>query len=377
MKVGVVKLGARISFSSIGTSGGTGEAISIIKMLQLGGADVHIYTKILKKDVLLPEYTFHDILTSDLSMSEMDALIVINGTVNYFGGADAPDQTLNYVAINKFAGPVFYIYCDPELTLKHLWPNIAKRDWGKNYSEKDINIVRDDIIYVSQPYLVDVIFEDIKKEKGAVIPKKVIHYPFERFPCLNDRLEINPSPVVDLMYGGTMRGGRRAKKMAQFYFGYPDDILVEMFGKIEAEDFKGKAAAYIDGLTHPKFTGPVNYDRMLNKMNTAMCHVVIGDPYYEETQDMAQRAYESIWAGNIVFIDKDLDTIKRTFPKSEFLQEWAYVENRDDVIERIQLLKETPNLREEILEMQISGIEFVAQKYCDDFVKLLETNING
>ena len=50
MKVGVIKLGSRISFNANDTSGGNGEARSIIKMLHGGGADVEIFTKILKKD---------------------------------------------------------------------------------------------------------------------------------------------------------------------------------------------------------------------------------------------------------------------------------------------------------------------------------------
>ena len=49
MKIAVIKLGARIVFGdNIGTSGGSGEARSIINMLLKAKAEVHVFTKINK-----------------------------------------------------------------------------------------------------------------------------------------------------------------------------------------------------------------------------------------------------------------------------------------------------------------------------------------
>ena len=157
MKVAVIKLGSRISFNANDTSGGNGEARSIIKMLKEGGADVHIYTKILKKDTLVEDYTWHN-LTDFVSGAvdiEGDALVVLNGNVNFFGGAEDPEQLLNYALINDFNGPVFYIFCDPELTLKQVWPSVEKKPWACNWTESQLNITRTDITYLSQPYDVD------------------------------------------------------------------------------------------------------------------------------------------------------------------------------------------------------------------------------
>lgn len=375
MDVGVIKLGSRISFNANDTSGGNGEARSIIKMLHGGGCGVHIFTKILKKDNLVPEYKWHNIAESSQSdLDELDALIVLNGNVNFFGGAEDVEQLLNYEIINNFQGPVFYIYCDPELTLKQVWPSVAKKPWATNWSEARLDIKRKDIIYISQPYDVDIIMEELGKNE--VIPDSIHHFPFEKFPCLNAQLPFNKNPEVDLSYGGTMRGGKRAKKMLKFYFGHPEDISVEMFGKIDFDDFQKifteKKMPGFKFLRQPTFTGPVRYDEMLPKMNRAMAHCVIGDPFYEQINDMAQRAYESIWSNVVTFIDTDLDKIRRVYGVDKQLADFLYVSTREELSEKIQLLKKDPATRKEIVDAQIKAIGFDAGDYCNDFVSLLE-----
>lgn len=366
MKVAVIKLGSRISFNANDTSGGNGEARSIIKMLHGGGAEVHIYTKILKKDNLLPEYKWHN-LTDGVQTTYYDALVVLNGNVNFFGGAEDKEQLMNYVYINSFEGPVYYIYCDPELTLKQVWPSVSKKPWVGNWKERDLNITRSDIVYLSQPHDVQMIKNDLKKNE--VIPADIIHFPFEKFPCLNEQLPFNMAPSVDLSYGGTMRGGKRVKKMAKFYFGHPSEISVEMFGKIQLDDFDSK---YVSGLSTPKFTGAIRYDEMLPKMNDAMAHCVIGDPYYEKINDMAQRAYESIWSSVVTFIDHDLDTLRRVYGADKTLADFLYVRDRAELSEKILLLKSDVATRKEIVEAQFKAIAFNAPQYCSEFVKMLE-----
>ena len=381
MKVGVIKIGSRISFNARDTSGGNGEARSIIKMLHLGGADVVIFTKILKKDNLLPEYEWRNL--SDFNetfslihpLSDLDALLVLNGNLQFPGGAEDPEQITNYKIINQVECPVFYAYCDPELTLKQpgaiFTPSKAK--WNHKYKKEELFITREDIIYLSQPHDVDKIFA--KPSKNEPVPKKIIHFPFEKFPCLNERLSFNPDPKVDLSYGGTMRGGKRVEKMFKYYFNYPKDISVEMFGKIDEDDFADFLEPSHVSHRHPLYTGPVRYDEMLPKMNEAMCHIVIGDKYYEQINDMAQRAYESIWSSVVTFIDSDLDQLRRVYGADEDLSELLYVSSRQEAEERIRMLKDSPELREEIVARQFETINFDAKEYCSSFMKIIEDNI--
>jgi hypothetical protein len=169
-----------------------------------------------------------------------------------------------------------------------------------------------------------------------------------------------------------MRGGKREKKMVKYYFDYPADIFVEMFGKITKDDFKKKS---IDGITtFPEFTGPVNYGDMHRKMNDALAHVVIGDVLYEEINDMAQRCYESIWSMNVVFIDADLDAVRRIYKNDPVLTEFLYVTSKEEVIDRIRLLKADPELRKSIIADQLKAVGFDAKKYCTGLVDLVKAN---
>jgi hypothetical protein len=366
LKAGVIKIGSRISFNSNDTSGGNGEARSIIRMLELGGCAVKIFTKILKKDNLLSQYEWAD-LGSDpprAVTNDCDVLIVLNGNLNFFGGAEDKAQLYNYQIINEFNGSVIYIYCDPALTLKQVWPSVKKKSWAYNWTEKQVNIVRDDIIYLSQPYATATVLENFGRNE--IIPAKVQHFPFEQFPCLHDPLHFNPSPMIDLSYGGTMRGGKRVQKMLKFYFDHPADISVEMFGKITADDFKDVINS---NERLPTFTGPVKYAEMHSKMNQAMAHCVIGDPYYEEINDIPQRAYESIWSSVVTFVDSDMDKLRRIYGRDKVLSDFLYVKTKHELSEKIQLLKNDRALREQIIADQFAAIDFNPEQYALDFVE--------
>ena len=372
MKVGVIKLGARISFDSMGTSGGTGETVAIIRMLV--GADVEVValTKRLSKEPVnpIPGVTVLDILEHQDKINDLglDYLLVLNGNVNFFGGQKDEYQISNYHCINHFKYNVFYIYCDPALTLKQLWPAIEGKPWGSDYKKEDIFINRE-IHYISQPFDVVAVYRDVIAGKNEVMPASITHYPFEKFPCLESALEAQEDWNVDLSYGGTMRGGKREKKMVKFYFDYPENISVEMFGKIDKESFKEKNIADVKVL--PKFTPPVKYELMLSKMRSSLAHVVIGDPLYEKIADIPQRCYESINAGCVTFIDAELDKERRVYGKTHPCADFLYVSTKEDVIQRIEKLKSNSNLRTVVLQYQKAAIGFNAREYCLGFKETL------
>lgn len=356
MKLAVIKLGARIAPG--GTSGGSGEALSILKILTCGGHDVHAYTKILAKDKPIDNVTMHQIV-DEYSEVNADALIVINGSVNYFGGVDSPDQTLNYHVINHFNGSVYYVLCDPSLPLKQVWPSIAKKPWAIEYNQSDIEITRDDIIYISQPANTNKIFEDMQKH----VPfKSCIHYPFEKFPLLEEKLQFKTlsERQYDLLYGGTFRNGRRQDDMIKYYFGY-DEHKVTMFGKIKTKDFSEKK---VGDLSHPNYEGAVGYQDFNEKMSLSKATVIIGDKYYKETDDLAQRIYESILSGVVTFIDADYDRNKRVY-KDATLRNFLYVNSAKEVKQRLDIINNmTESQFMELLNRQYNDVELDVKTYC-------------
>lgn len=377
MKTAVIKIGSRIAYGGRDTSGGNYEAKHIVEMLVKGGASVEIYTKILKKDIIPDNLVIWNIEDKYKTINEegYDCLICINGNFNMFGGAECPDQILNYWIINKFKGPVFYIYCDPALNLKQVWGSIEKKEWASNWKKEDIYISRKDIRYISQPYDLDAV-KDIICTGDIYIPQ-INYYPFEKFPCMDEFIPMKENPTVDLSYGGTMRGGKRIKKMLKYYFGYPTDIKVEMFGKIILDDFVDACnKIYGKMLQAPVFTKPVDAEEYLVKSNDSISHVVIGDQWYEG-RDMPQRCYQSIWTSVITFIDIDLDPDKKVLGKSEICSKFNYVSSREDVEKRLRAIKDFPAMRKEIIAEQLNAIRFNEEEFCKGFVKLLNPKVNG
>ena len=367
MKVAVLKLGARIAISSTGTSGGTGETLSIINMLTTSGCEVDAYTKVIDKDITPSDFNVYNIEdTYDyITADNYDCLVVLNGNVNFFGGAEDRTQILNYVVINSFAGKVFYILCDPNLMLSQIWPSISSKSWASKYNKSDIEIVRDDIVYISQPRNVEKVHSIANK---SVSIANVIHYPFEKFPLLTtEPMNFNENAEYDLLYGGTFRGGKREKDMIMFYFGL-DNYNVTMFGNIKESNFKLNK----QNLTPPKFEEPVSYDDFTDKMNKSIATVIIGDKLYKELNDLAQRIYESINAGNIVLIDSTYDYDKLVFSNPE-LRKFNYVYTRNDVMDRLDKLHDV-EFRKHIYELQKSDINFNKIEYSNGFRKLLEDN---
>lgn len=369
MRVAIIKLGSRISVSSTGTSGGTGETLSIIKILTTAGIEVDAYTKILDKDVTPDEFKIYNILDEyeNINNRDYDALLVLNGNVNYFGGVDDPSQTMNYWIINHFNGKVFYIMCDCNLLLKQIWPSVEKKSWGNNYNKEDIMITRDDIVYISQARFVHKVKEKAKKSCPI---KDVIYFPFEKFPMVTmTNYPFLEDTTYDLLYGGTFRGGRREDDMIKYYFGYSEEFKVEMFGNIKLENFNEKK---ISGLRPPEFGKPVDYEMFGNKMSEANATVIIGDPLYKSWGDLAQRIYESIIVGNVTLIDSVYDFQKKVF-KNDELREFCYVSSVEDVEDRLLKIRDK-DFRKHIIDLQRDDTCINIIEYSEQLKRIIEEN---
>jgi hypothetical protein len=380
MKIGVIKLGARITWET-DAAVGPGEAISICKALAQGGADVHVYTKLLAKDTLDPLLTWHNIL-DDHNPVNLDLLLVINGNVNFFGGAEDRAQILNYTMMNRFKGPVVYVMCDPELPLLQIWDNVSKKQvdpkykWTGHYEEQDM-LVKKPIHLLCQPFNVAATIAAWQGKKGTAPLGNVFHFPMERFPFLNTWLEPNMNATVDLLYGGTARGGRRIPNLFKWYWNLPEDINVEIFGKIDEADFTSHAklkSEFEARRLHrpPAFTGMVKYCDVLPKMNNAIAHLVTGDPSYEVLDLIPQRVAECIAAGNIVFVDANIDKSRRIYPEGSIANEFLYVKTQEEFIEKLRLMKSNLTMRNDIYGSMVAAQNFAPAEFCKSLVQHLE-----
>jgi len=367
MRIAVLKLGARISVNNRSTSGGTGEALNIINILVKSGIKVDVFTKVLDKDIKPKEFQIIDIVKNEYKILKLvksnyyDSLVVINGNVNFFGGTEDVYQILNYKIIQNFSKTVFYFLCDPNLLFKQIWPSIQKKEWASNWDESDININKHDIIYVTQCKNTTGVTQLTQEGKNIISGWTSFYFPFQKFPLLTfKKKEFNSNPEYDISYGGTFRSGKRQDDMIKFYFDYPEDIKVHLFGNIKSSHFnKSKIAE----LNLPTFGKPVKYSEFSNEMSKSRFHILIGDKLYKKLDDVAQRAYESIQIGNILLIDSSYDFNKRIFSHPK-LKAFSYVNDRKDVIKRIRWIKKNPDQIEKIIDLQRRDTKIDKLEYC-------------
>lgn len=370
MKLAVIKIGFRINENQNGSA--DGEVYSIVKLLSHMN-EVHCYTQIKDDDkvINIPNVYTHDIFEYK-NNSSFDALIVINGGL-WFNNIDEY-QIENLKLINSFKGKIFYFLCDPMLIPKQYYNDVLKEyDFGKlnkKYSIDEINITRDDIVFITQQYDLDSTKESLKKEN--ILFKDVIHFPFYKFPLYNNnRLDKNLKKEVDLIYGGSFRYDNRTEKFIKFYFGITKDISVELFGHNNLSYFDGDK---INGLRVPKFSEQVKYNQFLNKMSTSLSTVCIGDKSYEG-KNLTQRIYESILSNCITFIDEDFDSYHLVYGLNNNLSDFLYVNNRDDLINKIRLIKRDRELFDTTIDMQYECVKIDKNKYAKDLNNILRNNL--
>lgn len=338
--IALIKLGSRITINS--KSVAMGETESVIKILNNCGYKVNCFTSILKSDIK-SDYIF-DLESNIINIiNNHKILVILNGNVNFFGGAEDRLQILNYKVINKFKGNIFYFLIDPKLILKQIWNSIENKIWKDNYSKDDIYITRTDINYVAQLRNISE-FKSIIGKIGINI-KNIYTFEFEKFPLITMTDEVIDIDNLnyDILYGGTFRNGSREDDMIKYYFDIPEDIKVEFFGNIEVSQFN---TSKISNLKPPKFNKFENYCDYNKKMIQSMSTIIIGDKIYKKLDNLAPRIYESIKIGNVLFVDESYDFNKRIF-KNKFLSDFCYVNSKTDIIDKTRYLK---NNKSEILK---------------------------
>lgn len=358
MKIAVVKIGGRISLS-----GGVSpwEAYHITNYIN--GAysplpsPVSPFTSIVKNDKTpWPRCINHpiDISEGPDRINDFDALVVINGSINFFGGV-IDEATINtYKTISKFKGKLFYVYVDTLLPFKQLWPMIENRH-GHNIKKEDVWI-DNDATYISQFYNI----EETKKiiEKTSDIPLKDIkHLQISNIAYYENEQHEVVNPEYDLAYGGSFRAGKRANDLLKFYFNTGGSSY--LFGSITPNHFKKK----IEGFTEdqmPVFGKRVKYHKVGEEARKARATIIIGDETYKKLDNIPMRVFEAIRAGTIVFIDETYDVNRRIFKDNTIakgIKNFSYVKDGKEAIEKLnsfdkKVVNSIPSLQRALLNIE-------------------------
>ena len=380
MKINVMKIGATINANNGSIL--TDEINVVTKMLADQGHDVHYHTTRTRNMIPLPHATFHDLAeVTDQSFSDYDALIVFNGNANFYGGQEARGDLMAYKFINKSKCPVFYFLTDWLLPLQQLWPNVEKKQvqyhWERQYTRDEIEVVREDIIMISQIYNMETLQAKYLDKRG-INYADIIYFPLQDF-IIHEYQPIakveQQDRWLDLIYGGTFRGGHRQDKMIEYYFDYPQDINVQMFGNIKPDHFSKKKTA---DMRFPDFISKkVKHREFFDRMQTSKATVTISDKLYEGSA-ISNRTNESIIGNVVSFIDRGYDPEMRIF-SDDLLRKFNYVEKKSDVIARLKYLKDNPNAFDEIIKRQYEDAtgKMSKEQYYKSFVNIVESKLEN
>lgn len=367
------------------TSGCT-EAKTIIDILEKSGKfEIGVLTKILDKDYMPDKYEFyntlelgHEDMNKFFNEKKFDYMLIINGSINCFGGAEdamIPDLCI-YRMMHYFPGKIFYCQCDLALNLMFdVYEYISSKPWSYKYIRDEYDISNKDITMITQANDLDAHLKEINKPKMYQFERNQLkNFSFEKYPVIMPfaHVDRNNSPIYDLGYGGTLRGGRRIKKLVKYYFNYPDDISVNLYGKLDDSKLIEQAKkAYGDDLKLPTFGTTCNFVDNGRVLNQSLATIVIGDEIFERTQTVQQRAYQAMCANVVAFIDEALDKNKEIFGHDNILSRLMYVSNKEDVVKRIYGLKKKPELIDYVLSKQQDIINFNVESWANELANII------
>tara|TARA_B100000497_G_C7553655_1_gene334405 strand:- start:181 stop:888 length:708 start_codon:yes stop_codon:yes gene_type:complete len=215
-------------------------------------------------------------------------------------------------------------------------------------------------------------------DKRGITYADIIYFPLQDFIIH----EYQPIEYVkpedrwlDLIYGGTFRGGHRQDKMIEYYFNYPEHLNIQMFGNIKPEHFSKKKTL---DLKFPDFISKkVKHREFFDRMQTSKATVTISDKLYEGSA-ISNRTNESIIGNVVSFIDKGYDPQMRIF-NDPLLQKFNYVESRNDVIVRLKYLNDNPAAFEDLIKRQYEDAtqKMSKSQYYKSFVNIIESKLQN
>lgn len=337
MKLAIMKGGTNITFSKMTKSAACADILYFLQQLGPKKHECHIISTRTRNTEIPPPLEFHE-LSEIQELTDYDAIILFNFSINFFGGKENLSLVHMYRLLAKTEVPIIYINTDGALPFKQLWPSIEKREWALDYCEDEFHIERNKIVYLTQGYNKTKTTRLLNSRTEFVEPAAVVHYPLET-TILAGWKETSPVKPLeyrkyDLGFGGYTRNTHKRRRIEEYYRGVKFNTL--LFGNLRGVDSQAKI--------HPR----VSYQEFIPVMSNCKATIIVGDLYYNNNF-FTLRMYESILAGCAVFIDSQLDGA-RLFYKNPLMQSFyvrAYHEVPSDLDESWHIAQ---SFRKELLD---------------------------
>lgn len=321
MKIAVCKGGTNITFSKNNRSAANADILYALRQLNPKVIDVTIVTKKTRNTYIPSVLSFIDI--EDVDFDTFDLVLLFNFSINFFGGIEDPNLLNLYRKLSKTNTSIVYVQTDGQLPFKQLWPSIQGREWAKDYSESEFFVDPSKVVYLTQGQDLLKVRKEIDKKDDNIRPRGMLHYPWAQTILAGSTLAkyeeykgFDKRPY-DLAFGGATRNAHKRKKI-ESYFTNP------MFCNLLFGNLRG-----IPDYPHVTKHKAVRYQEFIPTMMKARGTVIIGDKHYENNY-FTLRMYESVIAGCLTYIDRDLDTYMN-FYQGKYPE--LYVHGPKDIME--------------------------------------------
>lgn len=306
--------------------------------LETIGNEVFAVSKLTRKESGLNYYTN----LMNLSDKKFDNIIIHNYNANIFGGL-VTNLTIEYIRFvtNNSTCRFFYYITDPKLK----YFNVPKFLLSRSNLKYETTISIEELHFHAKKH------EDIENRMEAIFTgynyKHIYGADFVRvlnlkiFSNLIDNSTLkfkgkqDSEIEYDICYFGDNRGTYRNNKLKKFL----DSNLINSL--LIGLEIPLKGATFIDKVSNQELKPLVQ---------KCLSSLVIGDAEHENAFITA-RFYENISFNVVSFIDLQYDLEKKLF-KNPVLQEFNYIIDQQDLINKVERLKQNSDFRFEIIRLQ-------------------------
>lgn len=334
-------------FSKISTH----QLLGLMSAYENLGHDCYIGYYTIDNDRRYPNHKEIDMYNT-FDLNNFDFIFLINFHQNCYGGCEVKSIAKTFQLLHTYNGKIIYLLSDFQMTYEPYHLDKAEK-FG--YDKDSLLIDEHKITFLCQSFN-----EQLTKE---LLKKDFIQFPVQYMTLYKNRNKTKNNllfnfKTYDLIYGGSFRAGRREEKMK--YYLFDNNLDTAVYGTLKLDKFKN-----FNYKTAPTFLGKLNKDDLSNVNQSSYATIVIGDKSYNDNF-FTLRIYEALRDDIILFIDNEFDS-NRLLGFSEF----HYVKDKQELKEKIDLLKTNKDLYENILNEQQSYYS----KYTDEYFEQCCSNI--
>lgn len=350
-KIGIIKIG-RNAIEDSNTLANS-EVFSIKKLLDDAGFETKVFTQFIK--TLAPKKFYIELKEGVANdVGDFDALVIINGSVGFFGGVDGFNDFTKFEIMANFEKPIFYINTDPSLLFSYAHNAMVGRSKTKEiYKKYDglISVNKQNIVYITQ-------CKDTDKIKALEPEVREVEFSniLDKQPLYTMTADkFNRNYKYDFIYAGAFRGGRRRDDMVKYYFHEKCRLI-----GLKYEDFDRNKNNKELLKNAPSFERTIRFTNLKKFVREGAATVSIGDLQGHVAMDCnAFRTYETILYGLITFVDSKYDRNRRLF-KDANLNDYMYVNSYEEALSKLNSLSmdEKASLVEDLQQDIVINFEY-------------------